>query len=439
MACGEREGGCDGDGPPRRDLTAQHRPSVLAPFRIRGFRIQWPADLLTSCAFEMETLILGWYILVETGSVLLLSLYGALLYVGTLLSPLLGVVGDRIGHRNLLGAMRAFYTVLAATLMAIALAGALTPYAVFCIAGLMGLVRPSDLGVRGALVAHIVPAEQLLGAVAVSRTTSDVARIVGALAGAGLFARFGIGPAYVVVTGLYALGLLLVLAMGRLGAHTPVLAPAGGADPPASHWRDLVEGLTLVWSTPVLLAGMLLAVLVNLLAFPLSNQLMAYVAREVYAVDETGLGCLVASFAAGALLGSVAVSIRGSIAPARAMIVSSLAWFVCLLGYAQMQTVWSGAAMLALAGFAQSFSMVGLAVVLLGIAGGKFRGRVMGVRMLAIYSLPLGTLAGGALVETVGFRVTGTLYALAGMALTLAIAWRWRAHVWHADLPASGR
>jgi hypothetical protein len=329
--------------------------------------------------------------------------------------------------------------VLAATLMAIALAGALTPYAVFCIAGLMGLVRPSDLGVRGALVAHIVPAEQLLGAVAVSRTTSDVARIVGALAGAGLFARFGIGPAYVVVTGLYALGLLLVLAMGRLGAHTPVLAPAGGADPPASHWRDLVEGLTLVWSTPVLLAGMLLAVLVNLLAFPLSNQLMAYVAREVYAVDETGLGCLVASFAAGALLGSVAVSIRGSIAPARAMIVSSLAWFVCLLGYAQMQTVWSGAAMLALAGFAQSFSMVGLAVVLLGIAGGKFRGRVMGVRMLAIYSLPLGTLAGGALVETVGFRVTGTLYALAGMALTLAIAWRWRAHVWHADLPASGR
>lgn len=65
---------------------------MLAPFRIRSFRIQWPADLLTSCAFEMETLILGWYILVETRSVLLLSLFGALLYVGTLLAPLLGVL-----------------------------------------------------------------------------------------------------------------------------------------------------------------------------------------------------------------------------------------------------------------------------------------------------------------------------------------------------------
>lgn len=335
--------------------------------------------------------------------------------------------------------MRAVYTVLAATLMTVALAGALSPWAVFCIAGLMGLVRPSDLGVRGALVAHSVPAEQLLGAVAVSRTTTDVARIMGALAGAGLFARFGIGAAYVVVTGLYALGLVLVLAMGRLpGADTPAGAAVRGAASRASHWRDLVEGLALVWSTPALLAGILVAVLVNLLAFPLSNPLLPYVAREVYAVNATGLGYLMASFAAGALLGSLAVSLRGRIAAARAMILSTFAWFACLLAFAQMRTAWGGAAILALAGFAQSFSMVAVAMVLLGIADGKFRGRIMGVRMLAIYSLPVGALAGGALVETVGFRATGTLYALAGIALTLAIAWRWRTHLWHGDRTTNG-
>ena len=36
------------------------RHSALAPFRIRSYRFQWPADLLTSWAFEMEALILGW-------------------------------------------------------------------------------------------------------------------------------------------------------------------------------------------------------------------------------------------------------------------------------------------------------------------------------------------------------------------------------------------
>jgi hypothetical protein len=54
------------------------RSVSLAAFRVRSFRFQWPADLLTSWAFEMETLILGWYVMVHTGSVLLLTAFGAL-------------------------------------------------------------------------------------------------------------------------------------------------------------------------------------------------------------------------------------------------------------------------------------------------------------------------------------------------------------------------
>src|SRR6266851_1422439 len=103
------------------------RLAALAPFRVRSFRFQWPADLLTSWAFEMETLILGWYALVETGSVLLLTVFGALQYLGTLLAPMFGVASDRIGHRNLLCAMRAVYTVLAAVLMVLAFTRTLSP------------------------------------------------------------------------------------------------------------------------------------------------------------------------------------------------------------------------------------------------------------------------------------------------------------------------
>ena len=72
---------------------------MLAPFATRSFRFQWPADLLTSWAFEMETIILGWYVLVETGSVLWLTVFGALQYLGTLIAPVYGVAGDRIGHQ----------------------------------------------------------------------------------------------------------------------------------------------------------------------------------------------------------------------------------------------------------------------------------------------------------------------------------------------------
>ena len=110
-----------------RSVSGPARPSALAPFRVRNYRFQWPADLLTSWAFEMETLILGWYVLVETKSVVLLTVFASLTYIGTLIAPMFGVVGDRIGHRDLLAMMRATYALLAGTLMILALTGYLTP------------------------------------------------------------------------------------------------------------------------------------------------------------------------------------------------------------------------------------------------------------------------------------------------------------------------
>jgi len=65
--------------------------------------------------------------------------------------------------------------------------------------------------------------------------------------------------------------------------------------------------------------------------------------------------------------------------------------------------------------------------VLLNAAPQRFRGRVMGVRTLAVYGLPLGLMASGALIQGVGYAPTVTAYAAAGLACTGLIALRWRA------------
>jgi predicted MFS family arabinose efflux permease len=404
-----------------------HRYSMLAPFQSRSYRFQWPADLLTSWAFEMETLILGWYVLVETQSVLWLTVFGALQYLGTLIAPLMGVASDRIGHRNLLCGMRALYAVFALTLMALAFAGAVTPLVVLVVTGLTGMVRPSDLGVRSALVAETVPNDQLIGAMSISRTTTDSARIAGALAGAGVFAMFGMGPAYAIIAGFYVLGGLMTL-----GVAAPTRQVSLAMTPESSSpWRDLKEGLAHVWNTPSLLAVAWLAFLANLTAFPVTNGLLPYVAKDVYGLDQTGLGYLVASFAGGALIGSIALSHVGVNARlSRVMIVSTLVWYGLLLVFAQMRGPIGGAVCLILAGFMQSLCMVSLSIVLLRAAGEKFRGRVMGVRMMAIYSLPIGLLAGGVLIERIGYGAMASLYAVIGLVFTVIIALRWRADLW---------
>ena len=389
----------------------------------------------------METLILGWYILTETRSVLLLTVFGALQFIGTLLSPLIGTLGDRLGHRTVLCGMRAVYAVLAAILMMIAFADALTPVAVLVIAGLCGLVRPSDLALRQTIVAETMPPDQLLGAMGIARTTSDGARVGGALAGAGLFAALGMGLAYVIVTGCYVAGLLLTLGVNSGPADPARTARlARPAVTRASHWQELKEGLNYVRSRPHMLAGMWLAFHVNLTAFPLSAGLLPYVAREVYHVDQTGLGLLVASFASGALIGSLSLTMLGrAFGPGRTLIVFAGVWYGLLLLFAQMTGATAGSACLVIAGFAQSWSMVPLAVMLLRTSDVPFRGRVMGVRMLAIYSLPIGLLAAGVLIEHIGYHATATLYAVTGLVFTVLIALHWRADLWRLQAPANER
>ena len=387
----------------------------------------------------METLILGWYVLVETKSVLLLTVFAALLYIGTLLAPMFGVVGDRIGHRNLLCAMRAVYATLATTLTILTFAGIINPTYVLIITAVMGLVRPSDIGMRATLVGDTMPSDRLMGAMSIQRTTLDTARIAGALTGAGLVATLGMGPAYLLVVIFYTISFLLTFRAGSAHSAQHAASEAGSAARP-SPWRDLKEGVAYAWKTPPLPALMCLAFLLNLTAFPLLNGLQPYVAKMIYQTDQTGLGYMVASAAFGALLGSIALSRYGGMfPPARMMIVACAMWYTMLLVFAQMQHPASGIPFLILAGCAQSFSQVPMAATLLRMAGPQFRGRVMGLRMLAIYSNLPGLLLAGPLIGHFGYPATATLYCMIGLIFTLLIAVHWRAHLWRLAAAANTR
>ena len=424
-------------------MSATSRASALAPFEVRSFRFQWPADLATSWAFEMETLILGWYVLVETRSVLLLTLFASLQYTGTLLGPIFGVMGDRIGQRNMLCLMRAAYATLAAALMILAFSGVLNPVHVFIIAGLTGLVRPSDIGMRATVVSEIMPATRLMAAMGIQRTTQDSARIAGALTGAGLVAMLGMGPAYLVVASLYTVSLMLTHYAGSPRAE-PV-SPAANAEDNlvvahTSPWRDLKAGLAYVWNTPFLFAIMCLAFLLNSTAFPLLNGLLPYVVKEVYHADQTVLGYMSAGAATGALLGSIMLSrFGGAIRPARMSIAACMLWYAMLLAFSRTHDPSGGFLFFMLAGFAQSVSQVPMAAILLRNSDPRFRGRVMGIRMLAIYGNVPGLLIAGPLIARFGYATAAMIYCATGITLTLLIVMRWRTHLWRRDAPVNIR
>ncbi|MCX7360918.1 MAG: MFS transporter [Alphaproteobacteria bacterium] len=265
----------------RQDVSVISRAPVLAPFGVRSFRFQWPADLLASWAFEMEGVILGWFVLVSTGSVLALALFGSLQFLGTLISPVFGMAGDRIGNRNLLCIMRGTYVVVASVLAVLFLADVATPLAVFVLATVMGLVRPSDITMRNLLVGETMPTELLMRAMSVSRTTADSARIIGALSGAGLVAALGSGPAYLAVCAVYAMSLALTFNVGIRR-----LRVLGEEAVQASPLAALKAGFAYVWATPDVRAATILAFLMNFAAYPIISSLLPYVAKDIYGMDR---------------------------------------------------------------------------------------------------------------------------------------------------------
>ena len=404
---------------------------IVAAFRVRSFRFQMPADLLTSWAFEMETLILGWYVMVHTGSVVLLTAFASLQQLGTLAAPMFGVLGDRLGGRVMLCAMRATFVILAALLMVLALTGMLTPAWVFAVAVLAGIVRPNDQVMRNALIGETIPPAHLVGALGVSRATMDSARVAGALVGAGLSTVLGIGPSYVFVTSFYLASLALTFGVSRRPPYAAFSDRAAVGLPRPSRWRDLRDGLVHVLRTPELLAMMWLAFLINLTAYPASSGLLPYVAKRVYQVDATGLGWLVASFSFGGLLASITMVMTGGPRrPERSTLVHTAIWYALLLGFGHMQSMGAGLLTLLAAGFVQNVAMISMATTLLAVAGDGFRGRVMGVRMLAVYGMPLGLMASGALIESIGYPLTISAAATVGLSFTLLIGIRWRASLW---------
>ncbi|HTM62273.1 MAG TPA: MFS transporter [Burkholderiales bacterium] len=378
----------------------------------------------------MEALILGWYILIETGSVESLVLFASLAWLGSLISPFFGIAGDRLGFRTLLYATRAAYAMFAGVLCVLALTHALKPWHVFTIAALVGLIRPSDMMLRQVLVAQTMQPHLLMGALAIARTTGDTARIAGALAGTASVALIGMGPAYAMVTLLYVGS--FALSLGVTGT-----APSRGTSA-TKTLAGLKSAVGYVWHVPEQLGAFSIAFLVNLLAFPFFLGLLPYVAKNVYEIGQTGLGYLAASWATGALIGSLFVGgSRMRLAAGRVMLVACSLWFLGILLFGQTHTLWVGLALLFAAGVAQSFCMTPLAAVMLRSASDEMRGRVMGMRMLAVWGLPLGLLIAGPMIQHVGYTATTVIYSTLGLAATFATAWRWRGALWSASAPAN--
>ena len=401
-------------------------------FSIRSFRFQWPADLLASWGYEMEALILGWYIFTTTDSVLMLTAFGALRFLGSLLSPWFGVAGDRWGSRKMMCIIRFSVLLLASCIAIFEFSDLLSIYLVFGLATMSGLIQPSDIVLRNSLIGDSIPKELFMKATSFSRISQDSARIFGALVGAGLFSWLGLGLAYIFVVVVYTGSLLFTLGVSRAHPRADKAVNNKQLSPQRGFFSELKDGLLYIWNSPGVLAIICLAFLANLTAFPVTHGLMPFIAKDILSLDENGLGQLLAAFSFGAVSGALILAATPSQKySSKLMLINLVMWYLMLAVFSFVTIKLDALVVLFFVGVAHSLAMTSMSVALLAFTNEMVRGRVMGVRVLAIYGVPLGLLASGFLIEYFGYNIFMAIYIIIGIALTIIIGIKWRREIWY--------
>ena len=397
--------------------------SSLNPFKVLrygDYKFVWPTEALSLWAMEMEIIVLAIFVLRDTNSPLLVGLIGAVKFAGTLFGPLYGLMVDRFNRKLLQVGVRVFGVALAITLTTLIITDKLELWHAYAIVTAGSMVRMLDLILIQTLTADAVPPHALHGAIGLSRSTLDGARVVGSIVGGTLLELLGLDWAYITITVLYLMATITAIKIDSRPVKTD--------SETASIWRGFKEGLHYIKESPLLPGLIFFSFLIEFTAFPLVNGLMAVIGSDLYNQNGTGIGLLAAIASAGALSGAALLGIKQSVFnPGRIMILGSITWHALMLLLALTPPLWLFTVLLLLWGFSGGITFVAMVVALLRTAPAKTRGRVMGIRSLGIYGLSLGLLFGGWISQEAGpATMIGVLGGI-GLSATLIAVIKWPA------------
>jgi MFS family permease len=391
----------------------------LTPLRAsRDLRLLVAGTIVSGLGTQATLVALPYQLYVETRSPFLTGLLGAVEIVPLVSMSLLGgALADRHDRRRLLIADQFALVVNAGLLALLAFLGSPPVVLLYLLGGLLAGFAAVQNVVRSAILPNLVAPELVNPAIALNFGLTQLTYVVGPGLGGLMIGVAGVGAAYSIQA---ATCLAMVATAAAMSPQPPVGRDDGGAHPPVL--RAIAEGLGFVRRNQALLGSFAIDLLA--MTFGMPRALFAVLAVSVYGAGAEGTGLLYASVAAGA---TVAALMTGWLAHARRL-GRIVIWAVAVWGAAialagLAGSLWVAAALLAVAGAADSVSAVCRSAINQDVTPDRLRGRMSSVFMLVVASGPrLGDVEAGTVAALASVRfsvVSGGIACLAGVALVI--------------------
>ncbi len=388
---------------------------------VRNYRVYAIGSLISNTGTWMQTTAQAWLVLMLTGSGTALGLTVALQLLPTLLlSPLGGVLADRVSKRRVLRIMQVMMALPAAVLGALAVTGTVATWHVFLLAFVFGIGRALEAPARQSFVPEMVGRENLGNAVALNSASLNAGRLIGPAVAGVLIAALGggvEGTGWVILANAASYGAafiaLSMLDPDRLTPSTVIAAGPGA----------IRDGLRYVRSRPDLV--LVLSCVFFIGGFGMNFQITsALMATEEFGVGAREYGVLGSVLAVGSLAGAL-LAARRTAPRLRFVVLSGFAFAVVQVASGLMPTYYSYMAVLPLVGLS-ILTMATTANAMVQMTSAPvMRGRMAALYvMVFIGSVPLVAPVVGWVAEALGARTalvsTGVL---AGLGIAVVTAW----------------
>ena len=293
--------------------------------------------------------------------------------------------------------------------------GRLEVWHIFALVLAGGMVRLFQMPASQSLVADILPTDRISNGAALTTMGMNLNTVVGPLIGGFLFQAIGPQGVFAVIAVLNSLGGVLALSIGSIRVSAQSRED--------SVLKAMLQGLRYVKGQQVLSAILLLAVIINYTGWPLHTSLMPIFARDVLGTDSAGLGILMATFGIGAVIGStVLASVRNLRSAGMLLFLSVIAWHATMLAFSASHSFYLSLSILLLTGMAYSSTQVLMLTVILRATLPEFRGRILGMRSMAIYAYTFGSLNSGAIAGVWGAPLAASINGAIGIVLAGTLA-----------------
>ncbi|HWF07973.1 MAG TPA: MFS transporter [Bryobacteraceae bacterium] len=397
---------------------------TLRALQYRNFQLFFAGQLISLIGTWMQSVAQSWLVYRMTGSPALL---GLATFAGQIpifiLSPVAGYAADRLNRRKVVIATQSASMVLALMLAALTLMNRVQIWQIFVLASLLGVVNAFDIPARQSFLVEMVGRGDLMNAIALNSSMFNGARIVGPAIAGILVAKIGEGWCFF-ANGISYVAVIWGLLLMKVKAHRP--APAS-----MSAWETIREGFHYVGRTIPIRAIVQLIAIVSFAGMPFTV-LMPIFADRILHAGAQGLGILMGTTGAGALVAALLLASRTGLKGFTRWIPSAAAGFaVSLAIFAVSRQMWLSCLMLFLAGFAVMLQVGASNTLIQSMVPDHLRGRAMSVySMMYIGVGPIGAAAAGFAADAFGAPIT----LVAGAVICLAAS-----GVFAAELPAIRR